>query len=72
MYKTSIDVLLAMPEIQTLCVSGDGIIHLAPLITGGYLEVLPRSSLESFVLKLTDKGQNFIDAWKKGDQRGAV
>ena len=73
------DVLLAMPSIEELSVSGDGFIHIAGLVTGGYLRVSVQqfaastsSGVGSFKLRLTPKGEAFIEAWKEGNQKNAI
>lgn len=77
--KASIDILLAMPQIKALSVSGDGFVHVAPLLTGGYLRLTVQayaaagiSGAGGFTLVLTEKGKAFIEAWKSGDQRKAI
>lgn len=76
--KNSIDVLLAMPEIKELSVSGDGFLHIACLITGGYLSISTQifgsggRGQSFFTLRLTDKGKLFVEAWKDGNQSAAI
>ena len=76
--KASIDILLSMPQIKALSVTGDGFVHVAPLLTGGYLRLtvsatpIAGHAAGSFTLILTEKGKAFIEAWKSGDQRKAI
>lgn len=76
--KLAIDVLLVMPTIGQLSVTGDGFIHISSLITGGYLypSIMVTAAGSggggSITLKLTEKGKTFIDAWKAGNHRDAI
>lgn len=74
--RISIDVLLAMQQIKNLRVSGDGFVHIAGLLTGGYVRLAmvghPAGGTTQLGLRLTEKGQTFIEAWKAGDQQAAV
>lgn len=76
--RLAIDVLLAMPTIGQLSVTGDGFIQIASLITGGYLYASMMVTAAggggggSFTLKLTEKGNIFIEAWKAGNHRKAI
>jgi hypothetical protein len=70
--RSTIDDLLflSLPPTSNLPISGDGVLKFTRLIGAGLakFEVAGRQGWEMFyAVRLTPKGQAFVDAWKHGD-----
>ncbi len=82
--RRSIDMLLAIDQIKgnvVKLISGDGVFNYAPLIASGLISVsetwLQKTTGSSgqtmmYTAQLTDKGQQFLKGWKKGNQEAAI
>jgi hypothetical protein len=75
--RRSIDMLLALHKIVSLNVSGEGVLACSSLIASGLVrQFINTSSLFdgniSYSLKLTNKGQLLVEAWKQGNQAAAL
>ena len=55
-----------------LVVSGDGLLHFGRIIAAGLASVQQKANnnwqIVTYAVNITDKGQQFIEAWKQGDR----
>ena len=73
--KKSIELLLALEKTGQLFVSGDGVLTCASLIASDLVEKHQYNigkPIPEYAVQLTEKGKKLIEAWKSGDQEGAV
>lgn len=85
--RRSIDILLALYKLGGLMVWGDGLLNCAALVASGLVTVCEKNKkikrdglfgtytdheTEKYWLELSDKGRQFVEAWKRGDQAAAV
>jgi hypothetical protein len=71
--RRSIDLLLAIDKIGWLQVSGDGVLECAALVAADYIRVAIQQVIGSpsqyvYRLLFTERGRQFVDGWKRGDQ----
>jgi len=82
--RRSIDMLLAIDQIKgkvVKLISGDGVFDYAPLVASGLVSVSERwlqkttgkyGQTMMYTAQLTDKGQQFLEGWKSGNQEAAI
>jgi len=82
--RRSIDMLLAIDQLkgkEVKLISGDGVFDYAPLIASGlvcvretWLQTTTGRSGQTmmYTAQLTEKGQLFLEGWKKGNQEAAI
>ncbi len=83
--RRSIDMLLAIDKIKgkvVKLISGDGVFDYAPLVASGLISVSERwlqtttgitsGQTMMYTAQLTDKGQQFLEGWKSGNQEAAI
>lgn len=83
--RRSTDMLLAIDQIKDKVVkliSGDGVFDYAALVASGLIIVREtwlqtttgggRGQTMMYTARLTNKGQQFLEGWKKGDQKAAI
>ncbi|MCI2424742.1 HNH endonuclease [Candidatus Acetothermia bacterium] len=80
--KHSIDLLLALYKVEHLMVSGEGVLECSALIAADLVKVATDSKgglfiagvqyEEKYWVELSEKGRSLVEAWKRGDQEGAV
>lgn len=80
--RKSVSILLMLVMLDSVRLSGDGLIECAALIASGLVEVQNKTEDETglfgmgdvvgYFIQLSNKGRLFVDAWKRGDQEAAV
>jgi len=78
--RKAIDLLLVLRKMGWIWVSGDGLLDCTGLLSSGLISAevneLQRAVrpgwYEDYILRLTPKGEQFVDAWRNGDQGRAI
>jgi len=77
--RRTVDILLALDQLEQLSISGDGMLQFAALLSSGLVAVKTRvyggatiAGTDSFKVVLSEKGKSFVENWKAGNQAGAV
>lgn len=83
--RRSVDMLLAIDKIgQVRWITGDGLHSYAPLVASNLILLneewhesgggggLGGQFVKRYTAALTERGKQFVEAWKKGDQQAAV
>lgn len=77
--RRSIDMLLALDKIGRVPIQGEGVLNCASLIAANLLEIQEQRSYAFppefppfYYINLNEKGHALVNAWKQGDQEGAV
>ncbi|MHB1516067.1 MAG: HNH endonuclease [Acidiferrobacteraceae bacterium] len=79
--QRAVDILLTLDQPNmngALCVSGDGILQCAGLISSGLIVITVQVTHMagayggSYMIRLSPKGRIFIDGWKNGNQMEAL
>lgn len=75
--RRSVDILLSFDKHGPMFVSGDGVLSCAALIAGGMVLANQHvthytHSPSTYHIGLTRRGQDFVKAWKGGDQDAAI
>ena len=80
--RRSVDLLLTIDRLTWVeWITGDGIIAYAALAASNLIELKqewhqtaqdPGAFRQLYRVRLTEKGKQFVEAWKKGDQQAAV
>jgi hypothetical protein len=77
--KKMVDIMLALDKLGDVRrLSGDGILSVSSLIAADLVEVVEHGEPSGggmstmYLLRLNEKGRQFVDAWKRGDQAAAI
>ena len=86
--RRSIDMLLALDELEGIMLWGDGVLNCAALVASGMVSVEKKheeievegfffgphkeQQVQKYWIELSVKGRHFVEAWKRGDQNAAV
>ncbi|HBA89465.1 MAG TPA: hypothetical protein DCZ75_16210 [Geobacter sp.] len=81
--KASVNMLLLLEKISRLYVSGEGVLACASLVASGLIETTSTMSniggggrfgggTLAYTLTISEKGKDFVSAWKSGDQGKAI
>jgi hypothetical protein len=73
--RQSIDILLTIARLdrqRIRNISGDGVPTYAPLIAANLITIEFHPDADKYTMRLSNKGNLFVEAWKRGDQRAAI
>lgn len=70
--RQAVDILLLLATQPHLDVNGEGVLQCAGLIASGLVLTDVRQVSQTRYVALTPKGQQFVEAWKAGNQRLAI
>ena len=67
-----VDLLLALRKLKTVIASGDGVLQCSQGVASGLIEVVFRVGFDDYAIRLTEKGQRFIESWEAGNEEAAI
>jgi hypothetical protein len=67
-----VNLLLLLRRLGAVFVSGDGVLQCAQAGASGQIEVILRPHVENCLVRITNKGQQFIEYWEAGDEKAAI
>jgi len=76
--RRSIDTLLALDRMNSLFLSGDGVLACSSLVATELISVtefqqrVNEPNTKTYHVHLTDRGRLLVEAWKRGDQQAAI